>query len=156
MSMNKYFLCFFLSKAMYYVNEIDTVQKNTYFHYQSTSNNAQFLQSFWKATKNWIKFIRFVSTKIEECVSRKVEGSLTTFFWTNPWLDGFSLRDRFKRLFGLSENKSSMVAEMFSLGWEVEGDVWVWRRQLWEEDMVKECQTLLHDFSLQAQYPDRW
>ncbi|KAK2396184.1 hypothetical protein QL285_057850 [Trifolium repens] len=45
---------------------------------------------------------------------------------------------------------------MFSLGWEVGGEAWVWRRQLWEEKMVKECQALLHDFSLQAQHPDRW
>jgi hypothetical protein len=47
---------------------------------------------------------------------------------------------------------------MYSLGWAVGGDAWVWRRQLWvwEEDMARECQALLYDFSLQAQYPDRW
>ncbi|GAU16213.1 hypothetical protein TSUD_298450 [Trifolium subterraneum] len=54
--------------------------------------------------------------------------------------------------------KSSTVAEMSSLGWEVGGNAWVWQRQLWvwEEEMLRKCQTLLHDFSLQAQYHDRW
>ncbi|GAU33481.1 hypothetical protein TSUD_370930 [Trifolium subterraneum] len=47
---------------------------------------------------------------------------------------------------------------MSSLGWEVGGGAWVWRRQLWvwEEELLGECQALLHVFSLQAQYPDRW
>jgi hypothetical protein len=68
------------------------------------------------------------------------------------------LRERFGRLFDLSVNKSSTVAEMSSLGSEVGVDVWAWRRQLWvlEEDIVRECQTLLHDFTLQIQYPDMW
>jgi hypothetical protein len=45
-----------------------------------------------------------------ECVSKKVGDSLDTFFWTDPWLDGLSLWERFRRLFDLSENKSSTVA----------------------------------------------
>ncbi|MCI71045.1 receptor-like protein kinase ANXUR2, partial [Trifolium medium] len=34
----------------------------------------------------------------------------------------------------------------------------VWRRQLWawEEELVRECQALLYDFSLQAQSSDTW
>ncbi|MCI87543.1 helicase-like protein, partial [Trifolium medium] len=41
---------------------------------------------------------------------------------------------------------------------EVGGEAWGWRRQLWvwEEEMSGECQTLLHAFSLQVQYHDRW
>jgi hypothetical protein len=93
---------------------------------------------------------------LRERVSRKVGDNLNTFFWTDPWLGGFSLRDKFRRLFDLAENKSSTVAEMSSLGWEVGGAGWVWRRQLSEEDMVRECQALLHDFFLQAQHPDKW
>jgi hypothetical protein len=65
-----------------------------------------------------------------ECISRKVGNGLDTFFWTDPWLGGFTLRERFRRLFDLSENKSNIVAEMFSLGWEVGGETRVWRRQL--------------------------
>jgi hypothetical protein len=58
-------------------------------------------------------------------------------------------------LFDLAENKSSTVAEMFSLGWEVGGEAWVWRRQLWvwEEEMLRECQTLLLPFVVQVQTP---
>ncbi|MCI64018.1 helicase-like protein, partial [Trifolium medium] len=47
---------------------------------------------------------------------------------------------------------------MFTLGWEVGGAAWVWRRQLWvwEEEMLGECQTLLSSFSFQAQSSDFW
>ncbi|MCI23438.1 helicase-like protein, partial [Trifolium medium] len=42
--------------------------------------------------------------------------------------------------------------------WGTGGEAWVWRRQLWawEEEMLGECQALLHDFFLQAQTPDTW
>jgi hypothetical protein len=35
---------------------------------------------------------------------------------------------------------------MFSSRWEVGGVAWVWRRQLWvwEKEMLRECQILLH------------
>ncbi|MCI88360.1 C-terminal binding protein, partial [Trifolium medium] len=47
-----------------------------------------------------------------------VGDGLDTFFLTDPWLGGSPLCVRFGRLFNLSENKSSTVAEMYSLGWE--------------------------------------
>ncbi|GAU34960.1 hypothetical protein TSUD_312910 [Trifolium subterraneum] len=93
-----------------------------------------------------------------ESVVKKVGNRAETFFWTNPWLGGSPLCERFGRLFGLAENKSCSVAEMFSMGWEVGGDAWVWRRQLWvwEEEMLRECQTLLLNFSFQVQSSDSW
>ncbi|MCI73760.1 receptor-like protein kinase ANXUR2, partial [Trifolium medium] len=47
---------------------------------------------------------------------------------------------------------------MFALGWGAGGEAWVWRRQLrvWEEEMLRECQILLFNLSLQAQSSDRW
>ncbi|MCI93948.1 hypothetical protein A2U01_0115246, partial [Trifolium medium] len=46
---------------------------------------------------------------------------------------------------------------MFSLGWGAGGEAWVWWRPLmvWEEEMLGECQTLLH-VSLQDQSTDIW
>jgi hypothetical protein len=65
---------------------------------------------------------------------------------------------RFCRLFDLIENKSSTVADMCSLGWGVGGAAWLWRRQLWawEEELLGECQNLLHSLLLQVQSPDLW
>jgi hypothetical protein len=37
------------------------------------------------------------------------------------WLGGDPLRERFMRLFDLAETKSSTVAEMYALRWEVGG-----------------------------------
>jgi hypothetical protein len=61
-------------------------------------------------------------------------------------------------MFDLAETKSCTVAEMFSAGWEVGGEAWVWRRQLWmwEEELLRECQSLLLSVHVQAQSPDEW
>ncbi|XP_045831535.1 uncharacterized protein LOC123922923 [Trifolium pratense] len=93
-----------------------------------------------------------------ENVVRKVGDGLDTLFWTDPWVDETPLCERFGRLFALSETKLLTVAEMFSLGWGMDGMAWVWRRQLraWEEDMLRECQFLLANISLQAHHSDRW
>ncbi|CAJ2644025.1 unnamed protein product [Trifolium pratense] len=93
-----------------------------------------------------------------EHVSRRVGDGSDTLFWTDPWLDGISLKERFGRLFALAETKSRSVAEMFALGWGADGGAWVWRRSLraWEEEMLGECQSLLLDISLQDQTLDRW
>ncbi|GAU29502.1 hypothetical protein TSUD_115240 [Trifolium subterraneum] len=93
-----------------------------------------------------------------ECITKKVGDGVETFFWTDPWVVGNPLCERFGRLFDLAENKSESVAEMFSLGWGADGDAWVWRRSLraWEEEMLRECQTLLLTVSLQDHSSDRW
>ncbi|CAJ2636044.1 unnamed protein product [Trifolium pratense] len=93
-----------------------------------------------------------------EHVVRRVGDGSDTLFWTDPWLDETPLCERFGRLYVLSETKSFTVAEMFTLGWGLDGAAWVWRRQLraWEEEMLGECQTLLSNISLQAHITDRW
>ncbi|GAU35424.1 hypothetical protein TSUD_375140 [Trifolium subterraneum] len=91
-----------------------------------------------------------------ESVLKSVGNGVKTFFWTDPWLGGRPLYERFGLLFDLAENKSCSVAKMFSLGWEV-GEAWVWRRQLWVwEEMLRECQTLLFNFSFKVQSSDSW
>ncbi|XP_045810560.1 uncharacterized protein LOC123905002 [Trifolium pratense] len=92
-----------------------------------------------------------------EHVMRRVGDGLDTLFWTDPWLDEISLRERFGRLFALAKTKSHSVAEMFALGWRADEEAWVWRRRLraWEE-LLRESQFLLLDISLQDQTLDRW
>ncbi|GAU40992.1 hypothetical protein TSUD_92170 [Trifolium subterraneum] len=75
-----------------------------------------------------------------EHVLKKVGDGSDTFFWTDPWVEGIPLCERFGHLFDLAGNKSVSVAEMFALGWGEGGEAWVWRRQLrvWEEEMLGE------------------
>ncbi|GAU20017.1 hypothetical protein TSUD_273520 [Trifolium subterraneum] len=67
-----------------------------------------------------------------ENVVKRVGSGAETFFWTDPWLGGSPLCER--------------------------GEAWVWRRQLWvwEEEMLRECQALLLNFSFQVQSVDSW
>ncbi|KAK2418448.1 hypothetical protein QL285_040641 [Trifolium repens] len=94
----------------------------------------------------------------EEHVTRRVGDESDTFFWTDPWVDGIPLREQFGRLYDLAETKQRTVAEMSLLGWGAEGEAWVWRRQLrgWEEEELRECQSLLLTRVLQDQSSDRW
>jgi hypothetical protein len=94
----------------------------------------------------------------EEHVSRRVGDGSDTFFWTDPWVEGILLCERFGRLFDLAETKRCTVAEMFSLGWGVEGEAWAWWRQLrgWEQEELRECHSLLLTRSLQDQSSDQW
>ncbi|KAK2395676.1 hypothetical protein QL285_057389 [Trifolium repens] len=93
-----------------------------------------------------------------ECVSRKVGDGTDTLFWSYPWVGGVPLCERFGRLYDLATSKSRTVAEMYALGWEAGGEAWAWRRQLWawEEEQLRECQTLLLTVTVQVAVPDRW
>jgi len=90
-------------------------------------------------------------------VRRVVGGVGTTFFWTNNWVGGVPLRERFPRLFDLAVDRWVSVEDMVRQGWEDGGSSCVWRRRLfaWEEECVRECYVLLHDIVLQEHLSDR-
>jgi hypothetical protein len=56
-----------------------------------------------------------------EGVVRKVGDGTDTYFWTDPWVGGIPLCERFGRLYDLATTKSRTVAEMCDLGWESGG-----------------------------------
>jgi len=88
----------------------------------------------------------------------KVGNDIKTYFWSNCWVGAVPLRERFRRLFDLSVYKYKMVADMCLLGWGEGGDAWGWRRRLlaWEEDLMKECISLLSNVTLQETTSDVW
>jgi hypothetical protein len=70
-----------------------------------------------------------------------MEESLSLFWWSSDHskvcsnlstcLCYFLIQsERFGCLFDLAETKSRTVAKMYALGWDGEGETWVWRRQL--------------------------
>jgi len=67
------------------------------------------------------------------------------------------LQVQFPRLFGLAVDKCMTVQEMERRGWVEGGGTWVWRRRLlaWEEELVSECVSLLHNVVLHAHILDR-
>ncbi|GAU40452.1 hypothetical protein TSUD_374620 [Trifolium subterraneum] len=79
-----------------------------------------------------------------EHVAKRVGDGSDTFFWTDPWVGEIPLCERFGRLFELAETKLCTAAEMCSLGWGVDGEAWVWRRQMraCEEELLRECYTV--------------
>ena len=76
-----------------------------------------------------------------ERVSKVLGDRKNTYFWLDRWVGEVPLCRRFARLFDLTINKLSTVAEMYDRG----GEAWNWRRRLWvwEEELVEECRTLL-------------
>jgi len=98
------------------------------------------------------------SSWFTENVSMKVGDGFDTLFWYDRWIGGVPLCERYSRLFDLSENKTIIVVNLFSVSSDHWGDVWRWRRRLWawEEEMVAECRALLLDVSLYPNISDRW
>ncbi|GAU23450.1 hypothetical protein TSUD_331480 [Trifolium subterraneum] len=85
-----------------------------------------------------------------EHISKKVGDESNTLFLTDPWVDGTSLSERFGRLFDLAETQLCSVTKMALLGWGAGGAVWQRQLRGWEEEMLRECQTLLLNISLQV------
>ena len=79
-----------------------------------------------------------------------------TNFWSDVWIGGVSLKERFSILFELSVDKWVSVFDMFQLGWGENGEPWKWRRRLfaWEEEKVGELCLLLHNVTLHADKED--
>ena len=80
-----------------------------------------------------------------ERVSKVLGDGTNTFFWLDRWVGDVLLCMRFARLFDLTTNKLSIVADMCALGWGVDGEAWSWQRRLWvwEEEMIEGCRILL-------------
>jgi hypothetical protein len=91
-------------------------------------------------------------------VSKVLGDGSDTLFWFDRWLGNVPFCCHFARLFELTTNKFSMVADMFRCGWEAGGESWSWRRRLWawEEEMLEECRLLLANVSVQSNVYDRW
>ncbi|GAU35790.1 hypothetical protein TSUD_56670 [Trifolium subterraneum] len=69
-----------------------------------------------------------------ECIAKKVGDGKDTLFWSDPWVEGLPLCERFRRLFDLAETQLCSVAEMASLGWGAGGrrgcggdHSWLWQ-----------------------------
>jgi len=86
----------------------------------------------------------------EERASKVIGDGTNTFFWLDRWAGDVPLCWRFARLFDLTTNEFSIVADMCALGWEVGGEAWSWRRRLWvwEEEMVEECRILFNNVAV--------
>jgi len=91
------------------------------------------------------------------CRGRYCDGD-TTSFWLDRWVGDVPLCRHFSRLFNLAENKLAIVTSMFSLGWEVGGGAWQWRRRLWawKEEMLAECRVFISNVFLQPNVSDTW
>lgn len=99
-----------------------------------------------------------VGNWFEDYIRRVVGDAKNTFFWTNNWVGGVPLRNKFHQLFYLVVHRECSVADMTVLSWEEGGSGWVWRRGLlsWEEEFMREFCVLLHNVVLQDHVNDSW
>jgi hypothetical protein len=71
-------------------------------------------------------------------------------------VDEIPLKSQFSKLFELSLDKNSTLADMFRFGRGYGGNGWRWYRQLfaWEEELWGECYPALANVLLQVDIPD--
>jgi hypothetical protein len=94
----------------------------------------------------------------EENIRREVGDGKNTSFWKDPWVDGDTLCNHFRRLFDLSLDKEVKVADMLI---EEDGGKkinWRWRRNLfeWEKEMVEVCSALVFSVKMSVSEGDSW
>ena len=114
----------------------------------------------------WWKTICRVREGVGEGVGRwfdvnvrmKVGDGRNTLFWYDTWVGDTPLQLKFPILFKLAVEKESKVGDMRRLGWDSNGNAWVWRRRLyaWEEESVRECVAVLSNIILQDTVHDSW
>jgi hypothetical protein len=79
-----------------------------------------------------------------------------THFWFDVWIGSSSLKDRFPRLFSISNQKEAMVADLWNRAMDVR---WIfnWRRRLfvWEETLVEDLVESLHGINL-TDLDEKW
>jgi hypothetical protein len=89
-------------------------------------------------------------------VKRKLGNGMNSSFWVDVWVGSSSLKDRFPRLFSISNQKEAMVAELWNGVSEVRWN-FIWRRRLfvWEETLVEELVQSLQGITL-TDFDDKW
>jgi len=94
----------------------------------------------------------------EASLTRRLGNGFNTYFWSDCLVGAATLKERFHRLYDLSNHKDMTVGEMHALGWGEEGEAWGWRCRLlaWEEELVEEVKLLLSNISLQETSSDVW
>ena len=118
------------------------------------------LSSRWWRTICEVK--RGVGLGVDSCFddnsSQVLGDGSSTYFWTDNWVGGVPLRDKYPRLFALAMTRGRTMAEMAYLGWEIGGGAWVWRRRLfaWKEEELRECSLSLSNIILQEDTNDKW
>jgi hypothetical protein len=90
-------------------------------------------------------------------IEKKVGSGLDTKFWLDIWVGEQSLRDRFPRIFGISNQQEGSIASLG--GWADGGWVWnfEWRRQFfeWEQPLYHQLIQSIDHFQPTTQ-EDKW
>jgi hypothetical protein len=117
-------------------------------HFPSNSS------SWWKDLRG-IESAAISLNWVSGGLNRKIGNGVTTSFWLENWIGGVTLRDKFPRLFSLSNQKEATISEVVGLGFD--RGVLSLRRGLfdWEEELVGQLEILLHNVTLSL-VSDKW
>ncbi|MCH79641.1 LINE-1 reverse transcriptase like, partial [Trifolium medium] len=82
---------------------------------------------------------------ISGALERRVGNGRSTHFWLENWIGGSVLRDKFPRLFSLSEQKQMLISDVVLDSFD--RSRMVWRRGLfqWEEELLGQLEVLVRD-----------
>ncbi|MCH83728.1 putative non-LTR retroelement reverse transcriptase, partial [Trifolium medium] len=92
-----------------------------------------------------------------QCVIKILGNGMCTSFWWDTWAGEISLKDRFPRLFSISTQKDSSVAELRCPNSGLQVWSFVWRRGLfeWEQASLNELMESINMVSF-SDADDRW
>jgi hypothetical protein len=117
-------------------------------HFPANSSN------WWKdlvSLENSVTPISWIS----DALRKKVGNGGSTRFWEEKWIDDTTLKEKFPRLFSLSDQKEVFISELFDGLFD--RSRLMWRRRLfqWEEELVDQLVQLVRDVRLTTEI-DKW
>ncbi|GAU48540.1 hypothetical protein TSUD_282920 [Trifolium subterraneum] len=94
-------------------------------------------------------------TWISKALERRVGNGRSTYFWLEKWIGGSTLRDKFSRLYSLSEQKQVLISDVVLDNFD--RSRLEWRRGLfqWEKESLGQLEELVRDGILTL-YSDQW
>lgn len=100
----------------------------------------------------------FKQQRFSSCVQKVVGNGMNTFFWTDPWINGGTLKERYSRLFSLCMNKEGVVVDFVRWQDSVGEWSWRWRRRLfqWEREKLCELQGIIMQMGVKGDGADKW
>ncbi|KAK2418827.1 hypothetical protein QL285_040988 [Trifolium repens] len=95
------------------------------------------------------------SSWISDALVKKVGNGESTLFWEENWIGDMILREKFSRLFSLSEQKEMRISELFTALFDRSSLIWRRRLFLWEEELVDQLVLMLREVRLTME-SDKW
>jgi hypothetical protein len=131
-----------------YGTQIRYISDWSCIHFPTNSSN------WWKdlvGLDNSVTSLNWIS----DALVKKVGNGVSTRFWEERWIRDLILKEKFPRLFSLSEQKEQLIGELFAELFDRSRLIWRRSLFLWEEELVDQLVAMVREVRFTTER-DKW